>query len=46
VYHVERSGITFAAIVNASQHTMEERSYRWFSPLKEDDILELVAGEP
>jgi D-alanyl-D-alanine carboxypeptidase len=46
VYHLERSGITFAAIVNASQHTMEERSYRWFSPLKEDDILELVAGEP
>jgi D-alanyl-D-alanine carboxypeptidase len=46
VYRIESLGITFAAIVNASQHTMEERSYRWFSPLKHDDILRLVPDEP
>jgi hypothetical protein len=46
VYRIADQGITFAAIVNASQHTMEERSYRWFSPLKHDDILQLVTAEP
>jgi D-alanyl-D-alanine carboxypeptidase len=46
VYRLERSGITFAAIVNASQHGLEERSYRWFSPLEHDDILALVSGPP
>jgi D-alanyl-D-alanine carboxypeptidase len=45
VYHLEDSGITFAAIVNASQKTLEERSYDWFSPLTKDSILELVTGE-
>jgi D-alanyl-D-alanine carboxypeptidase len=46
VYHLPRSKVTFAALVNASQHTMEERSYRWFSPLKVDTILELVVPTP
>lgn len=46
VYHLPQFRITFAAIVNASQHTMEERSYRWFSPLKTDRILNLVAPVP
>jgi D-alanyl-D-alanine carboxypeptidase len=43
VYRIERYGITFAAIVNASQHGLEERSYRWFSPLEHDDIVRLAA---
>jgi D-alanyl-D-alanine carboxypeptidase len=42
VYHMEQSGITFAAIVNASQKRLESRSYDWFSPLKKDAILHLV----
>jgi D-alanyl-D-alanine carboxypeptidase len=42
VYHVENSGVTFAAIVNASQKNLEKRSYDWFSPLKRDSILQLV----
>jgi D-alanyl-D-alanine carboxypeptidase len=42
VYHVERSGVTFAAIANASQKNLERRSYDWFSPLKNDKILRLV----
>jgi len=45
VYHLAQFGITFAAIVNGSQHTLEERSYRWFSPLKYDDVLRLVVGQ-
>jgi D-alanyl-D-alanine carboxypeptidase len=44
VYHLEDSGVTFAAIVNASQKTLERRSYDWFSPLKRDQILRLVTG--
>lgn len=44
VYHLADYGITYAAIVNASQHTLEERSYRWFSPLKHDDVLRLVTS--
>lgn len=46
MYHLEQYGITYAAIVNASQHSLEKRSYRWFSPLKHDDILRLVVGAP
>jgi D-alanyl-D-alanine carboxypeptidase len=45
VYRIEELGITYAAIVNGSQHSVEARSYRWFSPLKHDDILRLVAGD-
>jgi D-alanyl-D-alanine carboxypeptidase len=44
VYHLEESGVTYAAIVNASQKNLEQRSYDWFSPLEKDSILELVAG--
>lgn len=43
VYKVENFGVTFAAVVNGSQHTIEDRSYRWFSPLEHDDIVRLVA---
>jgi D-alanyl-D-alanine carboxypeptidase len=42
VYHVESAGITFAAIVNASQKNLERRSYDWFSPLKSDRVLRVV----
>lgn len=42
VYRVEDYGITFAAIVNGSQHAIEERSYRWFSPLQHDDIVRIA----
>jgi D-alanyl-D-alanine carboxypeptidase len=47
LYRVEDYGITFAAIVNGSQHAVEDRSYRWFSPLEHDDIVRLVVdGQP
>ncbi|MEY4550413.1 MAG: hypothetical protein RL685_6608 [Pseudomonadota bacterium] len=45
VYHVEQSNITFAAIVNGSQKALERQSYDWFSPLKSDNIMRLLAGE-
>jgi D-alanyl-D-alanine carboxypeptidase len=45
VYRIEELGITYAAIVNGSQHSIEARSYRWFSPLKHDDILRVVVGD-
>lgn len=45
VYHVEQSGITFAAIVNGSQKSLERKSYDWFSPLESDRVLRLLAGQ-
>lgn len=45
VYRVEDYGITFAAIVNGSQHGIEERSYRWFSPLEHDDVVRAVISD-
>ena len=45
VYHVEEENITVAAIINGSQNTIEERSYKWFSPLKFDKILRLAVDE-
>lgn len=44
VYHIEKENISFAAIVNGSQNTIEERSYKWFSPLKYDKILRLAVS--
>lgn len=43
VYRVLDSGITFVALVNASQHVSEQRSYDWFGPLQTDRILRLVS---
>lgn len=45
VYHIEQHNITIAAIVNGSQNTIDDRSYKWFSPLKYDNILRLAVGE-
>lgn len=42
VYYIENENITIAAIVNGSQNTIEDRSYKWFSPLKYDSILRLA----
>lgn len=42
VYYLEDEQITIAAIVNGSQNTIEDRSYKWFSPLKYDKILRLA----
>jgi D-alanyl-D-alanine carboxypeptidase len=44
VYHAQDAGITYAAIVNASQKNLEIRSYDWFSPLEKDQIVRLVLG--
>jgi len=42
VYHLEQENITIAALVNGSQGTIADRSYKWFSPLKYDKILRLA----
>ncbi len=42
LYHIENEGITIAAMVNGSQSTIEERSYKWFSPLEYDTIEKLA----
>lgn len=45
LYHIENEGITIAAMVNGSQNTIEDRSYKWFSPLKYDKILRIATGK-
>lgn len=43
-YRIVDSGVTFVAIVNGSQHTVEERSQEWFGPLQHDRIVQLVTS--
>ncbi len=44
VYYIPQENVTIAAIVNGSQNTIEERSYKWFSPLTTDKILKLAVS--
>ncbi|MBD3225414.1 MAG: serine hydrolase [Caldithrix sp.] len=45
LYHIENADITIAALINGSQNTIEDQSYKWFSPLEYDKILHIAAGK-